>query len=149
MSTVALLQNFSELNCHIFHSCTYSNLVQSPFHPVSLNGGIWSEILHEIWLSASEDFWGFFNTLCFSFYFVSFLLQGVTKYLVADVLYYCIQKIKNDHVCTAADNVISKGKIDYFLSPEPKEKFQPSLSHVFKIACLINVMEGKSVLSTS
>lgn len=49
----------------------------------------------------------------------------------------------------AADNVISKGKTEYFLSPEPKEKFQPSLNHVFKIACLINIMEGKSVLSTS
>lgn len=45
-------------------------------------------------------------------------------------------------------NVISKGKMEY-LSPEAKEKFQPSLNHVFKIACLINVMEGKSVLSTS
>lgn len=30
----------------------------------------------------------------------------------------------------AADNMISKAKIGYLLSPEHKEEFQPSLSHV-------------------
>lgn len=72
MSTVVLSQNFSELNCHIFYSCTYSNIVQSPFNSVPLIGGIWSEIL--VILSANEDFCLYFNTLCFSFYLVSFVL---------------------------------------------------------------------------
>lgn len=49
----------------------------------------------------------------------------------------------------AAYNVISKGKIEYFLTPEPRDKFQSTLNHVFKIDCLINVMQGKNILSTS
>lgn len=49
----------------------------------------------------------------------------------------------------AAYNAISKGKIEYFLTPEPRDKLQPSLNHVFKIDCLINVMQGKNILSTS
>lgn len=49
----------------------------------------------------------------------------------------------------AAYNLISKGKIEHFLTPEPRDKFQPSLNHIFKIDCLINVMQGKSVLFTS
>lgn len=49
----------------------------------------------------------------------------------------------------AAYNVISKGKIEYFLTREPRDKLQPSLNHVFKTDCLINVVQDKSDLCTS
>lgn len=77
---------FSELNCHIFYSDTCSNLVQSPLHHVSLIGRIWSKMLHEIRLSARQDFCFYSSTLFFSFYFASF---SITNYI-----YYNIYSIK-------------------------------------------------------
>lgn len=49
----------------------------------------------------------------------------------------------------AAYHVISKGKIEYLSTPQSRDKFQPSLNHVLRPDGLINVMQGKSVLSTS
>lgn len=72
---------FPALNCHIFYSDTCSNLVQSPFHPVSLIGGIWSKILYEIQLFyLPAKTFAFILTLffwfvfCFFFYYKSYIL---------------------------------------------------------------------------
>lgn len=150
VSAVMLLQNFSELNYHMFYSCTYSSLVQGRFHPVSVIGGIWSEILYQIWLFylPVKISCFYFNTSCFSFYFVTFLLCDVIKHSVADVLYYWIQEIKNNMHTWQLITCSAREKLDPSCLLNTRKNFSLHLI-IFKIVCLINVRMAKSFLSTS